>query len=124
MNLSWIWVGLGGFAGSIGRYAVGLWLGPLITQWPAATLAVNFIGSFILGLLITSSQQRALPASVMLLAGTGFCGGFTTFSTFTVENILLLQEGRLLTFFGYTSASLLLGLLGAFLGILAGRLFQ
>jgi CrcB protein len=79
-------VGVGGVAGTVARHA----LGERVETGTVGTLAVNVIGSFALGALV------ALPAgeSTLLVAGTGFCGAFTTFSTFAFETVRLYERGR------------------------------
>ncbi|WP_052759718.1 FluC/FEX family fluoride channel [Paenibacillus sp. DMB20] len=82
------------------RYAIGWWLGKKSGHFPWATLLVNASGSFLLGWL--SSQQSQLPASVYEILGIGFCGAFTTFSTFGYESIALAGNKRYLhAFFIY-----------------------
>lgn len=90
-------VGVGGGLGSIARYAVGQWLDPepVPGRMPWGTFAVNVSGSFVLGLLALVVLER-LPREykpLYVLLGTGFCGGFTTFSTFEWETFRLLREG-------------------------------
>jgi CrcB protein len=74
------------------------------------TLTVNLAGSLILGVLASASRHLGLPDEVMLLAGTGFCGALTTFSTFSFESLRLLEDGSLLEATANTVGSLLLGL--------------
>lgn len=83
------------------------------TSWPAGTLVVNVVGCFLLGLL-----SRLMPGGehMRLMLMTGFCGGFTTFSTFMNENLLMLRAGQLLPLTLYAAASLLLGLGAAAIG--------
>lgn len=86
-------VGLGGLVGSVARYLLAGWVQDLNgAQFPFGTLAVNMLGSFILGLVMTLSLERGLISpEVRILLGTGLCGGFTTMSTFSYESIALLQ---------------------------------
>ena len=83
------------------------------TSWPAGTLIANVGGCFLLGWL-----SRMAPGSEMvrMLLMTGFCGGFTTFSTFTNESLLMLRTGQLLPLALYAGGSLVLGLCAAALG--------
>ena len=111
-------VGLGGFIGSVGRYLVAVWLMKIDWQTPVATLFVNVLGSLLIGLIIASSVRNM--DNLRLLLVTGFCGGFTTFSTFSLENLKLIEQGYYATSIQYILISLLGGLLFVFLGYLAG----
>lgn len=108
-------VGLGGFLGSIGRYAVYL----CISKYNAdrsflATLTVNLIGCFLIGLLSGGLVKSNSQLGLLLIAG--ICGGFTTFSTFGMDGMRMLREGVFLDFFLYVSASLVGGLILCFAG--------
>jgi fluoride exporter len=106
---------IGGGLGSLCRYAIARWLSGTwpSSNWPIATLIVNLLGSALLGFLLT--QRQRLGAEGLLLLGTGFCGGFTTFSTFAVESRGLLVE-RSPIGPAYPLISLGLGLLAVGLG--------
>jgi CrcB protein len=86
-------VAVGGLFGSVARYWMTGWVQNLTgIEFPYGTLAVNVLGSFVLGLVMTLSLQRGLiSADMRILLGTGFCGGFTTMSTFSYESVALLQ---------------------------------
>lgn len=88
-------VGVGGAIGSNLRYGVGVWLGPMATplQFPVATTSINVLGSLVLGLVAGSVSDR--NQAIYLLMGVGFCGGFTTFSTFSLELVEQLQRGKI-----------------------------
>ena len=88
-------VGVGGAIGSNLRYGVGCWLGQMATpfQFPVATTSINVLGSAVLGLVAGSVSDRT--QAIYLLMGVGFCGGFTTFSTFSLELVEQLQRGRI-----------------------------
>lgn len=111
-------IGLGGFIGSIGRY----WVSKLNLSWhfleiPMGTLTVNIVGSFIIGLLVgISAKSDLISSDLRLFLMVGFCGGFTTFSSFTNESMMLIQNGQLLTVLLYTAASIFLGLIAVYLG--------
>lgn len=112
-------VGLGGGVGSIARFlcqrSVSAWY-PY--AFPFGTLIVNFLGCFLIGLLLGLMEKGSIIKPEMrLLLVTGFCGGFTTFSAFAAENIQLLKDGRLLYFTIYTIASVVLGILATFVGL-------
>lgn len=115
-------VGLGGFVGSIARYLVS----KLNVSWqllsiPMGTLTVNVLGSLLIGVLVgLSTKTNLISTELRLLLIVGFCGGFTTFSSFTNENLLLLQNGQYLSVILYTTASLVLGFLAVYLGYIIG----
>jgi CrcB protein len=116
-------VGIGGAIGSILRYLAGCWLKPYTTGgFPWSTFGVNIIGSLLIGILIAYFQTKT-PAqnSLQLLLVTGFCGGFTTFSSFTLENIQLIQEGKIAVASTYIVLSIIFGLLAVALGIAVTR---
>ena len=86
-------IGLCGALGAMLRYGVALWIPPGRIPW--GTLAVNVVGSFLLGLLVALSLEGHLvPRAWRLPLTTGFLGAFTTFSTFSVETVRLLQQGE------------------------------
>lgn len=115
---------LGGAVGALLRYAVG----QALPYAPWTTLGINWLGCFILGffLIITMTRegQMRIPNSLRLAISTGVLGGFTTFSTFSVETLTLLQKGDLGRALGYVLASLLGGVVLAWLGTLAARQVQ
>ncbi|MBS1569895.1 MAG: fluoride efflux transporter CrcB [Bacteroidetes bacterium] len=118
MNRLWLIVGLGGFLGSVARYLASTQLTRLFpATFPWGTFAVNVIGSLIIGLVFGFSQRYnwASPEWRLFLA-TGFCGGFTTFSTFAYENLQLIQSGNYGLFALYATASVVLCIAGAALG--------
>jgi len=111
-------VGLGGCIGSIGRYLIaGLNLSWHFLSIPMGTLTVNVVGSFIIGFLVgISAKTDLISGDLRLFLMVGFCGGFTTFSSFTSENLMLIQNGQLLTVLLYTGASIFLGFMAVYLG--------
>ena len=104
-------VGVGSFLGGSSRYAVSQAMKMLLgSATPLGTLTVNVVGCFLIGLLSAfSADSRWLSPSLRLILITGFCGGFTTFSTFMNENAAMLRGGDYALFGGYFCASLLLG---------------
>nr|WP_209492411.1 fluoride efflux transporter CrcB [Halolamina salifodinae] len=104
-------VGLGGAVGSTLRYAVGQALADADAPFPASTLAVNTLGSFALGLLTFAG----VGDGAMLLVGTGVCGAFTTFSSFSVETVQAWEDGDQGLAAGYALGTLVLA--GVALGI-------
>lgn len=109
-----LYVGMGGFIGSVGRYLISYWLLRYNHQFPSGTLLVNLLGSFLIGLILASSLKNS--ESWRLLMVTGFCGGFTTFSAFSIENLKMLQDGQWIPAVQYILTSLIGGLFLAFLG--------
>jgi CrcB protein len=120
-----IMVGLGGGLGSVLRFVVSL-LASRFSQagsFPFATLVVNVTGCVLIGLLIgLSGKYDLLDRNMKLLLITGFCGGYTTFSTFSLENLQLLQAQQYVSFGLYVSCSLVLGVAGVALGIFLSKL--
>ena len=105
-------VGTGGALGSIARYLITCLFVHLAICSELATLLVNIIGSFIIGLLIPASHN-----TLYLLLAVGFCGGFTTFSTFSAQAFQMLQSGQRITSLIYILASVLISITFVFLGI-------
>jgi CrcB protein len=115
----------GGAVGSLLRFVVGRWVDARFTAGglPWGTFTVNVAGSFILGVLALWVLER-LPAEyrgVYLLLGTGFCGGFTTFSTFSYEAARLLEDGSVGRAAAYMLASVLFSLAAVFAGFALAR---
>jgi fluoride exporter len=91
-----LWVGLAGSVGAVARFAADASVrARLDTRVPVGTIAINVSGSLLLGILTGLVVFDHVASTVALVAGTGFCGGFTTFSTTSFETVRLLQEGRL-----------------------------
>ncbi len=105
-----IFVGLGGAAGAVLRYLVGLIRISCASEFPWKTLAINVAGSFCIGLAAAAAERYGLHANLVLFLKAGVCGGFTTFSTFALESLGLLRSGRVLPALAYISASILLSL--------------
>lgn len=116
-----ILVGLGGGAGSIMRFLVSK-ITFTQTSFPWATFIVNIAGCFLIGLLIgLSSKYHFLDANMRLLLVVGFCGGFTTFSTFSVENVYLYQAGNYFSLASYILLSVVVGFAAVLGGLIVGR---
>jgi CrcB protein len=116
-------VAAGGLVGSVARYWLAGWVQSANgTTFPFGTLAVNVLGSFILGLVVTMSLERGLiSADARILLGTGLCGGFTTMSTFSYETLALLQSGGTAAALANLGFTLVLCLTAVWAGMLAGR---
>lgn len=116
-------VAIGGAVGSVARYLVGLLMTRLLgPSFPWGTLTVNIVGSFAIGIL-TELVARRFDASteMRLLLVVGILGGFTTFSSFSLDIIALIERGATASAFAYVGASLVLALGAAFGGLLLGR---
>ncbi len=113
-------VGFGGFIGSSLRYLVQkISLPFFVSPFPYPTFFVNILGSFIIGLIFgLTSKYEILSADVRLFITVGFCGGFTTFSSFSNESFLLIKDGNYFYFFLYTFLSVFVSILFTFLGYL------
>lgn len=114
-------VGFGGFLGSVLRYLIGNWVTKvqLLATGLPATLVVNVVGCFLIGLLFGYASR--LPKDFLLLATTGFCGGFTTFSTFSMDSLKMIQKGEFGLLLIYVGISLLVGLAATWLGYWISR---
>ena len=108
-------VGLGGSIGSMVRYAASFLIRSKL--FPYATLSVNITGSFIIGLVFAMGiKETGLSNNWKLFLATGICGGFTTFSAFSLENMGLLQTGKIGMAVTYILVSIVLGILATFVG--------
>ena len=118
-----ILVGVGGMLGSIARYLAAHFLTkPDISAFPYGTFAVNVSGCLFIGMIYGLSERyNWLTPEWRFFLGTGFCGGFTTFSSFAYENIVLLQGKDYLTFAAYAVLSFVLCLAAAFTGLMLTR---
>jgi len=112
---------IGGGIGTFVRYEAGALFPHTGDGWPVSTFAVNLIGALILGVLLEalSRSRSAAGTRLRLLVGTGFCGGLTTFSTFAVEMDLLARAGSAWLAVAYGLASLVGGMVAAYVGIAA-----
>ena len=114
-----ILVGAGGGIGSIFRYLTSVIVSKYFhAAFPLATFIANILGCLIIGLLLGFFERHQLAnPDLKYLFVTGFCGGFTTFSTFAAENYNLFQSENSLTAFAYIAASVLVGLLAVWAGV-------
>jgi CrcB protein len=118
-------VAIGSAVGGNVRYWLGRWIDA--RQWPGGipwgTWIINVTGSLVLGFVAVVFLERVGPGrrELYLLLGTGFCGGYTTFSTFELETLKLIRDGNWLAALTYVFASIVVGFLGVFLGVLAAR---
>jgi fluoride exporter len=108
-------VGLGGAIGSILRYAFSIFV--VSKSFPVATILVNILGSFAIGAIFAlSNKDENFLLNWRVFLATGLCGGFTTFSAFSIENIQLLQDHKYLQSLIYIFATVILGIAAAFTG--------
>ncbi|HTQ98789.1 MAG TPA: fluoride efflux transporter CrcB [Candidatus Acidoferrum sp.] len=110
-------VGTGAFLGALLRWGFGIMLNPLLPAMPLGTLAANLLGGLIIGIAMgTFGQFQSLPPELRLFVTTGFCGGLTTFSTFSAETVTLLMRQQ----YGWSAAIIATHLIGSLLMTLAG----
>ncbi len=125
--MSFLWVAVGGALGSMMRFGLSLLLGraDVAHSFPLATLSANLLGSFGLGLVFVLAADRSwLGSDLRLLLGTGVMGGFTTYSTFNLESLAMIQDASWGRAGLYVAATWLLCLLAGLLGLWLGRLLR
>lgn len=120
-SLILVYLAVGGAIGTLARYG----LGTLITgfagnAFPWGTLAINVAGSFLLGLVAAVADRSLMSPEMRTVLGVGFCGAFTTFSTFGLETVTLLRDGQAGRAVAYAGVSLVVGLLAVLAGLRVG----
>lgn len=124
--LAYLWIALGGALGSVARYAVSEAIGHVAPSgFPWGTLLVNATGSFVIGVfaaLATPDGPWAVSPNARLFVAIGICGGYTTFSSFSLQSLNLMREGAMGPALVYIAASVVLCLAGVWLGFAAGAL--
>lgn len=109
---------LGGGLGSVLRYGISRFLNTAGNGIPYGTFVVNIIGSLLIGIILgLAAKNNSLTQNQTLLLATGFCGGFTTFSTFAYENNIFLKNGDFISFALYTVGSFAIGFVAVFTGL-------
>jgi len=118
-------IGSGGFVGSVARYYISKIIqDSSFTSFPTGTLSINIIGSLIIGFFLgLALKHPSFTVEWRMILMVGFCGGFTTFSTFTSENLKLIQDGQFFYVFLYTGLSVFLGFSAVYLGYIISKLF-
>ena len=118
-----LWIGAGGFLGAVCRYLLGQAVSASIKHpFPFSTLLINFIGALLMGLITEFSFKIApIPANIIAFLTVGILGGFTTFSTFSLETVNLMESGRVMLSLMNAVASVVLCIAGVYLGKLLIR---
>jgi CrcB protein len=110
-------VGIGAFAGAVLRWLFGIWFNPLLPTLPLGTLAANLLGGFVIGAALgLFGQFQSLSPELRLFVTTGFCGGLTTFSTFSAETVTLFLRQQ----YAWAVATVSVHLFGSLAMTLAG----
>ena len=119
-----LFIGLGGFIGSILRYLVSkLNLSVHFLSIPVGTLSVNIIGSLVIGFIAgIAMKSEIISPDVRLFLMVGVCGGFTTFSSFSLENMMLLQNGQYFSALIYTLSSVIFSIMAVYLGYIISNI--
>ncbi|OYV35590.1 MAG: hypothetical protein B7Z81_08530 [Acidocella sp. 20-61-6] len=120
--MAYLWVALGGAIGTVLRF----WLGnamalALGTEFPWGTLLINVVGSFVIsffGMLTGTSQRFAVPYEARVMVTVGLCGGFTTFSSFSLQTVELARTGQAGRAAIYVGASVILCLIACYIGLI------
>jgi CrcB protein len=113
-----IWIGLAGVLGALLRYSLGKVVSrKLGTSFPWGTWIINVSGSLLLGMLYGGHQAGSLPDAMWVVWGTGFCGAYTTFSTFGYETLTLMGQQRYARAILYVVSSVVVGVLGCMAGV-------
>lgn len=118
-HMNFVYVALGGALGAILRYALSLVTVKI--DFPLMTFLTNLIGAFLIGLIAGTAVKKNMNQNLVLFLKTGFCGGFTTFSTFSLEAFNLLESGAYVTAGLYILLSLVCCIAGVALGMAAAR---
>jgi len=121
--LPFLWISLGAIVGANARYVLSRWSAKLLSpSFPYGTLIINVSGSFLLGLFLVWTSERVLAdPKWRLLVAIGFCGSYTTFSSYAFESFAYLEQGQWWLFAGNVAANILLCLVAVLAGAAAAR---
>ncbi len=121
--LAYLWISVGAVVGASARYFISRFVAKVVTaSFPYGTLIINVTGSFILGLFLVWATERALPdPRWRLLIAIGFCGSYTTFSSYAFESFSLFEHGHYVLFASNVLANNLLCLAGVLAGAMIAR---
>lgn len=116
-------ISLGAIAGALSRYYITLWFAKFGASFPYGTFFINLTGCLVMGFFVTIASERITTISpdVQLLVKTGFLGAYTTFSTYGLESLSLLNRRAFFSFSLYWLGSAVFGLLGVQLGVILAR---
>ena len=117
--MSFLYVGAGGAVGAMSRYAIGLI--PYKGVFPILTLMINFLGAVLIGFVVGASAKLGWSSNWTLFWKTGVCGGFTTFSTFSLETYTLVQNGHSQLAVLYALTSVVLCVVGIVIGMMLAK---
>ena len=116
-------VGLGGFAGALCRYGLSVTFARVVPTWPLGTLLANVLGCMAIGIIMALVERNALLSPALRLAlATGFCGGFTTLSSFIYESVQMARGHEVLSAILYIGGTLVLSVLAFWAGTVMGRI--
>ena len=121
--MSFLYIALGGAIGAVGRYSISLI--PVKTEFPVLTLITNLIGAVLIGFIVGLADDRTdVSQNTTLFLKTGVCGGFTTFSTFSLEAYSLIEKKLYFAGISYILLSVILCIVGVLLGKKLSMIFS
>jgi fluoride exporter len=128
VRFAYLWIALGAAVGGVSRYVLsGIIAGWTGATFPWGTLIVNITGCFVIGIFNTLTGPDGVllvPLNARLFVMVGICGGYTTFSSFSLESLNLMQNGEWLSAGGYVTGSALFCLIGVWIGHVVGVLIN
>lgn len=119
-----VWISLFGVMGVLCRYGIDSAFTRANAPFALSTLAINITGSFLAGLIYALGSSKDFSAGLQTGLLIGFCGGFTTFSAYTLQALMMLERGKIVPAFGYLLGSPLLGVVAAFIPVLLLKNFS